>query len=157
MKTREAAKQTREQLLRVIDTAQVTLWCVDQSHIITMMEGSLMGQVSAAGLTPETTVGVNVYTAFDNLKEETNGAFYKKPIEDILSGRSKDEITENQIASNGRWWRTRYMPLLRATRNGGIEGEAFVDGVIGVSQDVTGKRSARSFQVCLSNLTDTAC
>jgi len=144
VQTREAAKQTREQLLTVIETAQVTLWSIDRDYIITMMEGSLMWQVSAAGLTPERTVGVNVYTAFDNLKEETNGAFYEKPIEDILSGRSKDEITENQIASNGRWWRTRYMPLLRATRNGGIEGEAFVDGVIGVSQDVTGMRSVIS-------------
>jgi hypothetical protein len=37
-----------------------------------------------------------------------------------------------------RWYRTRLLPLYTKKRAAGIEGEAYVDGVIAVSMDVTG-------------------
>lgn len=37
-----------------------------------------------------------------------------------------------------RWYRTRLLPLYVKSRAGGIEGEAYIDGVISVSMDVTG-------------------
>lgn len=37
-----------------------------------------------------------------------------------------------------RWYRTRLLPLYVKSRAGGVEGEAYVDGVISVSMDVTG-------------------
>jgi len=37
-----------------------------------------------------------------------------------------------------RWYRTRLLPLYTKTRVAGIEGDAYVDGVIAVSMDVTG-------------------
>lgn len=132
---REAAKETREQLLRVIETAQVTLWTVDKDRNITFLEGASMWQGTVD--MPEDCVGHNIYEVFDDLKHETDKDFYRKPIEDILLGNKIEETTESRIRSSDRWYRTRYVPLYRTRRSGGIEGSRFIDGVIGVSMDVT--------------------
>ncbi|KAK3065882.1 hypothetical protein LTS18_002281, partial [Coniosporium uncinatum] len=41
------------------------------------------------------------------------------------------------IDGNGRWFRTRLVPLFTKSRSGGIEGPPVLDGVIGVSMDIT--------------------
>jgi hypothetical protein len=38
-----------------------------------------------------------------------------------------------------RWYRTRLLPLYAKSRAAGVEGEAYIDGVIAVSMDVTGQ------------------
>lgn len=131
--TREAAKETREQLLRVIETAQVTLWCIDLDRKITFLEGALMWRNDL----PKNCIGSDVYELFGTMKEESDGEFYKEPIEAILKGREVEATTEAQIKSNGRWFRTRYVPLYRNLRTAGVEGASYIDGVIGVSMDVT--------------------
>ncbi|KAG9535583.1 hypothetical protein KCU77_g23847, partial [Aureobasidium melanogenum] len=44
------------------------------------------------------------------------------------------------MQETNRWIRTRFVPLQRLERNAGVEGEAFVDGVVAVSMDVTDLR-----------------
>jgi len=61
---------------------------------------------------------------------------WRQPIQEILHGKQQDEIVERYMSEN-RYYRTRLVPLLSAPRIGGVEGSAFVDGVIGVSMDVT--------------------
>ena len=62
-------------------------------------------------------------------------------IDNILSGKSKEEAIESRVPGAQRWFKTRYLPLIRRTRHGGIEGEAFIDGVVGTSVDITGEFS----------------
>ncbi|KAK4984940.1 hypothetical protein LTR50_006280 [Elasticomyces elasticus] len=141
VEVRNAAKQTKEQLRRVIEHAKITLWAVDRERKLTLLEGSLMWQSREAGgkvIDTRSLIGKNVYEAFAECDEAPSGTpFYRQPIEDILSGRTSDETVEVHIGSNGRFYRTRFVPLHQQERAGGIEGEVFVDGVIGVSLDVT--------------------
>ena len=44
-------------------------------------------------------------------------------------------ISTNEI--DGRWYRTRYIPILGKKVPGGVVNETFIDGVIGLSMDVT--------------------
>jgi signal transduction histidine kinase len=61
---------------------------------------------------------------------------WRNPIQEILNGKQQDEIVERYM-SQDRYYRTRLAPLLNASRIGGVEGSAYVDGVIGVSMDIT--------------------
>ncbi|KAK5018675.1 hypothetical protein LTR60_001402, partial [Cryomyces antarcticus] len=143
VEAREAAKQTREQLLRVIEHAQVTLWAVDRERRLTLLEGSLMWQSSDEDI-GRYSLGQNVYDVFGQHEGEKDIPYYKKPIEGILEGKAQDETVEIHIDGNGRWYRTRFVALYRQQRNGGIEGEKYLDGVIGVSMDVTELRKRES-------------
>ncbi|TKA67636.1 hypothetical protein B0A49_07737 [Cryomyces minteri] len=143
VEAREAAKQTREQLLRVIEHAQVTLWAVDRERRLTLLEGSLMWQSSDEDIGKHS-LGQSVYDVFGQHEGAKEIPYYKKPIEGILEGKAQDETVEIHIDGNGRWYRTRFVPLYRQRRNGGIEGEKYLDGVIGVSMDVTELRKRES-------------
>jgi len=134
IEAREAANRTREQLLRVIETAKVSIWSVNMDRIVTMLEGSLMWQ--APGETTIQAVGLNIYEIFGGVDEGQRAA-YIQPVEDVLTGRSSDETTEMEFASNNRFYQTRYVPLLGTTRKAGCEPEVHIDGVIGVSMDIT--------------------
>lgn len=41
------------------------------------------------------------------------------------------------------WYRSRLLPLYSKSRAGGIDGEAYIDGVIAVSMDVTGEATSQ--------------
>ena len=56
-------------------------------------------------------------------------------IEDILTGKKMEDVYEHTIDS--RAYRTKFVPVLGKKGNGGHVNEAFIDGVIGVSMDVT--------------------
>lgn len=139
VQAREHASRTREQLLRVIETAKITLWTIDLDKRITMMEGSLSWDDGRGFVAGQNVIGKDIYEVFDRFKDDAQTEAHKNPIEDILSGRSTDESTEMQVKRTGRWYKIRYVPLLNKTRNSGIEGEQYVDGVIGVVIDYTGK------------------
>ncbi|KAJ9648550.1 hypothetical protein H2199_001405 [Coniosporium tulheliwenetii] len=132
---RDEAKQVREQLQRVVEHAQTTLWAVDKELKLIVL-GSLMWQSSDEDISKKS-IGHNVYDVFG----QHQGAEYmhplRKAIEAILERKASDEIVEMHIDGNGRHYRTRIVPLLRNSRNGGVEGESYIDGVIGISMDVT--------------------
>lgn len=103
-----------------------------------MMEGSLtfLNSVQTGSLDEHNIIGMNMYSVLAMFIPPHTLVQYRMPIEDVLTGRSADETREYE--TDGRVYRTRYVPLLRSTRTAGQEGEAFVDGVIGVTIDVTG-------------------
>jgi signal transduction histidine kinase len=83
-------------------------------------------------------IGQNVYDVFRSTnprarKDEIPTSL--KPIEDILTGKTMEDVHEHCI--DNRWYRTRFVPVLGKKGNGGQVNEAFIDGVIGVSMDVT--------------------
>ena len=127
VEARQAAKNTREQLLNVIKHAKVTVWTVDRDRTLTFLEGRLMWDATEEDITTES-IGNNIYDVFGRHKGEIDLPLYKEPIEEILGGTQKEQISEHHIDGNGRWFRTRFVPTMN---------DGQVDGVIGVSMDVT--------------------
>lgn len=136
---RESAKQTRLQLQRVVEMAKITLWTVDRQHILTMLEGPILWQRSSDASDDEIRPGLIGTNIYDLLKGHNlpDGRCYEDYINGILSGKMVDETVEVHLDDTSRWFRTRFVPLSRQERNGGVEGESFVDGVVAVSMDVT--------------------
>lgn len=145
VKARDAAKQTREQLLKVIDHAKITLWATDRDQRLILHEGTRFARTDGqpeSQAAAQLQLGRNVFEVF---AETAAGAdvdldlrsAFERPIEDILAGRAKDESVEMKVSSTERWYRTRFLPLERQRRDGGVEGGTVVDGVVGLSMDVT--------------------
>lgn len=90
------------------------------------------------GAKGEEYIGKNVYDVFFQTKNDKRGHEIPpplKPIEDILTGKTMEDVYEQCI--DNRWYRTRFVPVLGKKDNGGRVNEAFIDGVIGVSMDIT--------------------
>lgn len=138
---REAAKQTRLQLLKVIEMAKITLWTVDRKHNLSLLEGALLWKSDRdQGRTDDEAraevIGKNVY---DILREHNlvEAQQYEHYIEGVLAGTLVDETVEVHLHGADTWLRTRFIPLHRQERNAGVEGGMFMDGVVAVSMDVT--------------------
>ena len=136
VEARQTARRTREQLLNVIKHAQVTVWAVDRHRRLTFLEGKLMWDGEQDDSTEEC-LGKNVYEVFGRHKGKVDLPLYRTPIEDILNGNAKEQISEHHIDGNGRWFRTRFVPILGKKGNAGQFDENVVDGVVGVSMDVS--------------------
>ena len=136
VEARQAAKRTREQLLNVIKHAQVTVWAVDRNRKLTFLEGKLMWEDDEKDV-GEDSIGMNIYEVFNRHKGQVDLPLWKKPIEDILSGQAREQATEHHIDGNGRWFRSRFIPILGKKRHAGTQDETYVDGVVGISMDVT--------------------
>ena len=136
VEARQAAKRTREQLLNVIKHAQVTVWAVDRDRKLTFLEGKLMWEDDEKDVR-EDSIGMSIYEVFNRHKGHVDLPLWKKPIEDILSGESREQATEHHIDGNGRWFRSRFIPILGKKRHAGAQDETYVDGVVGISMDVT--------------------
>ncbi|KAI9714201.1 MAG: hypothetical protein M1812_006422 [Candelaria pacifica] len=136
VEARTAERRTREQLLEVINYAQVTLWVVDRDRKLAMLEGRLMWDQEKQD-SGYNAVGKNIYDVFGQHHGGNDLPLYKGPIEAILESRSKQDMSEHQIDGNGRWFKTRFVPVYGHTINGVLENGGYVDGVIGVSVDVT--------------------
>jgi PAS domain S-box-containing protein len=85
VQARQEAKDTREQLQRVIEHAEVTLWAVNKERQLTLLEGNLlrpceMGDYSCY-------VGRNVIDVFGNTP-------LTAPMEKILDGGLREELVE---------------------------------------------------------------
>lgn len=136
---REAAKQTRLQLRKVIEMAKITLWTVDQQRTLSMLEGALLWKSRIKGSEKEVRAGIlgtNIYTLLED-QNLPDGKRFDHYIEGILSGNMVDETVEVRMQETNTWYRTRFVPLYRQERNAGVEGDMFIDGVIAVSMDVT--------------------
>lgn len=135
VEARQTAKRTREQLLNVINHAHVTVWTVDTNRVLTFLEGKLMWE-DDDNITSDS-IGKNVYEVFGQHRGKLDLPLYKEAIEQILKGKAKEQISEHHIDGNGRWYRTRFVPIFGKKRSSGAIDEIYVDGVIGVSMDVT--------------------
>lgn len=135
VEAREAAQATQERLLSVIKHASVTVWVVDKSRKLTFLEGKLMWDGDDKEV--EETVGHNVYDVFGRHNGKRDLDLYREPIERILNGQGKEEINEHHIDGNGRWFRTRFVPMKGHVPHSGKVDDGVVDGVVGVSVDVT--------------------
>ena len=136
VEARQEAKSTREQLLKVIKHAQVTVWTVDRNRTLTYLEGQIMWNQDDEDITRDS-VGQNVYEVFGRHKGKVDLHLYKGPMEYILNGKPNEQVAEHHIDGQGRWFRTRFVPILSEARHDGVPEERCVEGVIAVSMDVT--------------------
>jgi PAS domain S-box-containing protein len=143
VEARQAARQTKAQLQRVIEHAKVTLWVINRKSELLMLEGDMTGvgdpkikeQATGANAN-ERAIGENIYEFFSDFDR------WKRPIRELVQGRAREEIME--IAKGDRCYRTRLVPLFKRSRIGGKEGDAYIDGVIGISMDVSELRIRES-------------
>ncbi|KAF1942574.1 hypothetical protein EJ02DRAFT_162359 [Clathrospora elynae] len=129
---RQEARRTREQLQQVIQHAKILLWAVDRNNTLVVLEGDMN---SKKWENTEDALGKSVYDVFEVNSVDQEG--WRGPIQDILKGKQSDEIVRGMYMSETRYYRTRLSPLMSTSRTAGIEGNAYVDGVIGVSMDIT--------------------
>ena len=134
VEARQEAKRMREQLLSVIKHAHVTVWVVNKDRVLTFLEGRLMWDPAEDHITSES-IGSNVYDVFGRNRGKVDLPLYKGPIERILNGDSNEQVQEHHIDGNGRDFRTRFVPILAHGKDS--EDDTCVDGVIGISMDVT--------------------
>jgi PAS domain S-box-containing protein len=135
VEARQEAKRTREQLSNVIKHAHVTVWTVDRNRILTFLEGKLMWDEDSD--CEEASVGKNVFGVFGRHKGKEHVPLYKEPIDRILDGKDSERISEHYIDGNKRWFRTRFVPMLGTQGPSGGSATTNIEGVIGVSIDVT--------------------
>ncbi|KAF2627976.1 putative histidine kinase group protein-like protein [Macroventuria anomochaeta] len=126
---RQEARQTREQLQKVIEHAKIMLWAVDRQNKVVLMEGDRVPDKDRKDI-----LGKDMFDQF--AMNAPDRERWRQPIQEILNGKAQDEMVERYISSE-RYYRTRLVPRWNSTRTGGVEGEAFIDGVIGVSMDIT--------------------
>ncbi|KAF8865377.1 hypothetical protein BDZ45DRAFT_736488 [Acephala macrosclerotiorum] len=149
VESRFAARRMRQQLLSVIAHAQVTLFSVDRNRKINLLEGAFIWDLesdigsdnesgSGRPTKGEDYIGKNIYDVFFSAQDGRSKDGIPeslRPIEDILTGKTMEDVQEHCI--DNRWYRTRFIPVLGKKENGGRVNEAFIDGVIGVSMDIT--------------------
>lgn len=128
---RQEARRTREQLQQVIMHAKILLWAVNRENQLVLLEGDMKWQKDEE---KQNLLGKDIYDIFGFSGSDRDR--WRTPIQEILNGKQQDEIVERVMAGD-QYYRTRLVPLLNASRIGGIEGHTFVDGVIGVSMDIT--------------------
>ncbi|KZF25304.1 hypothetical protein L228DRAFT_66202 [Xylona heveae TC161] len=137
---RTEARQTREQLLNVISHSKVTLWAVNRNRDLVLQEGKLMWDDLNGVGTPKY-LGQRLYDLLDQHYGASGLLIYRTPIENIFSGKSKEEVSEHRLAGSGRWFRTRFVAVQsqKSTSAPGSEErkDGVVEEVIGVSMDVT--------------------
>ncbi|KAI4202483.1 MAG: hypothetical protein LQ350_002566 [Teloschistes chrysophthalmus] len=136
VQARQEAGRTRQQLLNVIKHAKTTVWAVDRNRKLTFLQGTLMWQEDEKDITEES-IGHNVYEVFGRHKGLVDLPLYAKPMEEILDGKRSETVSEHHIDGNGCWFRTRFVPIYNETGDNAPDGEKQVQGLIGVSMDVT--------------------
>lgn len=135
IEAREAAQATRERMLSVIKHARVTVWAVNKSRKLTFLEGTLIRDTYEKAV--EDVVGRNVYEVFGQHGGRRDLDIYREPIERILNGQAQEQMSEHHIDGNGRWFRTRFIPMKGHVPHSGKVDDGIVDGVVGISVDVT--------------------
>lgn len=138
---RQEGRRLREQLLGVLKHAEITLWTLDCNKVLTFAEGHSMWDPTGTKDLDENNkspfVGQYIYDVFENFADARYRNGYNEAVERILDGQSKMELLEHSIDKQGRWYRSRLLPILGKKVNGGTIDEKFVDGLIGISMDVT--------------------
>lgn len=129
---REMSQRGRQQLVDVLNHAQMTMWTIDRDGIVTFFEGA-----PSDALNPEQIkLDIVGKPAVDAFKDNVNPAQFESLFQKVLTGRTPFEMLEVKD-EHGRWFRVRLMPQRgRAVPSGPLHEDSIV-GVIGTSMEVT--------------------
>jgi PAS domain S-box-containing protein len=131
---RNVGKRAREQLLEVLGHSGLTMWIINRETIITFFEGDIVPGVGPEELKAHNE-GKYIQDAFKGLGTSKFFAQFNAAVQRILSGKSKLEIYEN--GWDDRWFRSRLVPLRGRKGVNGVADENFIEGVVGISHEVT--------------------
>lgn len=146
IKAKLEAERTRQQLLSVIAHAHVTIFTVDLDRRITMLEGALIegarGGTSTDEHGPPWYIGEDVYKVFGRLSNKEprdERAEFLQPIEAIIISQTTEDLREHEI--DGRFYRTRFLPVFGNKNHRGEVKDSELEGVVGMIMDVTELKS----------------
>lgn len=131
---RNEGRRARQQLQSVLRHAEMTMWTTNRDMLITYFEGDVLSD--APDGTKSQMVGKTVLEAFASYSHSKSAASFTASVEKIYAG-SKLEIMENMIEQSGRWFRSRLVPHIREDSADGTPTERIIDGVVGISMEVT--------------------
>ncbi|KAK4226148.1 putative signal transduction histidine-protein kinase [Podospora fimiseda] len=132
------AKRTREQLLSVIALSHMTMFTVDLNRRITMLEGSLIWDSQCENEKAQWHIGQDVYDVFNRLNSqlpEGQMPTFLKPLDSVLAGTTPADYQEHEM--DGRWYRTRFSPIVGKKNRDKNNPDTVIEGVIGLIMDVT--------------------
>ncbi|KAK3984145.1 putative signal transduction histidine-protein kinase [Cladorrhinum sp. PSN332] len=138
IETKIEAKRTREQLLSVIALSHMTMFTVDLDRKITMLEGSLIWDSQCENEKAQWYIGEDVYDVFNRLNSqlpEGQMPTFLKPLDSVLAGTTTADYQEHEM--DGRWYRTRFSPVVGKKNRDKNNPDTIVEGVIGIIMDVT--------------------
>lgn len=129
---RDISQKGRQQLVDVLNHAQMTMWIIDRDGILTFFEGSTADRMNPDQFHVDM-VGMKATEAF---KSEVSEAELSRLLNSILSGESEYEMLEVKDKDD-RWFRVRLMPQRGRIAPSGPLHEDEIVGVIGTSMEVT--------------------
>ena len=132
---REMSQRGRQQLLDVLNHAQMTMWIIDRAGVLTFFEGSDSDTFNSERQTFETSnlVGKRAAEAF---KDQIDTTRFDHVLDRVLSGKSPLEIVEVQN-NDRRWFRVRLMPQRGRSAPSDLLHQDEIIGIIGTSMEVT--------------------
>lgn len=116
----------------------MTMFTVDLDRKITMLEGSLIWNSQCENNEGQWYIGEDVYDVFNRLNSqlpEGQIPTFLKPIDSILAGSTTADYQEHEM--EGRWYRTRFSPILGKKTRDKNNKDTVIEGVIGLIMDVT--------------------
>ena len=137
IEARQRLKTYQEQLASVITHALVTMWSIDRERRLTFIEGPLRWTFEGKDIRTEDMYGHDIFDFFAERGVIEFKNLYEAPVQQILSGELPEAVTEDQDSRSGRWFRTRFTPLLAKNRCAGGDNGTIINGVVGTSFDVT--------------------
>ena len=123
----------RQQLLDVLKHSQMTMWIIDREWKVTFYEGDYV-----MGSTHGKIIGGQILDIVGPILSATAIDKFKETLDRLLSGAIDLEVLENE--ADGRWFRSKMMPLKGKTGPNGVEDDEYISGVVVIGSDVTGLR-----------------
>jgi PAS domain S-box-containing protein len=128
---KESGQRARKSLMDVLQHSQMTLWMVDRDTNVTFFEGSFPNEAQIS----KTVIGTPVTEVLSRFLNNESIRGISRAVARTLQGESDMEIIEHKV--DGRWIRTKLVPLKGKQGPNGVVDEAYIAGVIGIGTEVT--------------------
>ena len=134
---RISAANTRKQLLDVLMHSQMNMWMVDRDGILTFFEGASWEKMDPTKV-KNTMLGQCIYDSWKGRLDDRFLEKIRKSVRTILDGKS--ELQLHELEQDSRWFRLKLMPLYRSGEIDDMAKVSLIEGVIGITSEVTQMR-----------------
>ena len=128
---RESAAGTRQQLIDVLHHTQMNMWIVNRDGILTFFEGAVFEHLTLKRAKKHA-IGECIYDAWKRFLDDRFIKEVTEAIKMILAGKSEIHLCE--VEHDDRWFRSKLVPL---HHSGGTDGVDRIEGVVGITTEVT--------------------
>ncbi|RMZ83454.1 hypothetical protein DV737_g1559, partial [Chaetothyriales sp. CBS 132003] len=131
---RESAEHTRRQLADVLHVTQMNMWVVDRDGILTFLEGASFSHWDSLH-NRKNALGKPLSEIWPPRREGHFVDKIMKAVRTVLDGESSMQLCEFQ--DGGRYFRSKLVPLNRKGGMDHVDGPAQIQGVVGITTEVT--------------------